>query len=421
MDIITELPPLLPEYLEPVRALFEKPRVKQAMKLLDDGAEAAMVMQCELCEIPAPTFHEEVRAAEIVRRMKALGLKDVHVDEIGNVIGRRPGRGDGPVLAIGAHMDTVFPEGTPIKVRREGDRYWAPGIADNCCGLRCLLETIRAFEETGVETEGDIWFVGTVGEEGNGDIRGAKALFDGSRKIDGFMALDMADVFTVQNGATGAHRWRLAIEGEGGHSYLDYGHVPSAIHAMCRAGAMIADLDLPEDPKTTYTIGTIKGGTTVNTIAARCEVDVDMRSVDLPTLEALEAKVLAAFEEAVRIENAHWPKADEAHQLKLAKTQIGNRPAGMRPADCPAVQAALGALDALDIEARHVKCSSTDANQPMSLNIPAICVGTGGETFLEHSLKEYFDSTDMHLGPQLALLAALAMVGRKGEKGSLAA
>ena len=393
----------------------------RAMKLLDDGAEAAMVMQCELCEIPAPTFHEEVRAAEIVRRMKALGLKDVHVDEIGNVIGRRPGRGDGPVLAIGAHMDTVFPEGTPIKVRREGDRYWAPGIADNCCGLRCLLETIRAFEETGVETEGDIWFVGTVGEEGNGDIRGAKALFDGSRKIDGFMALDMADVFTVQNGATGAHRWRLAIEGEGGHSYLDYGHVPSAIHAMCRAGAMIADLDLPEDPKTTYTIGTIKGGTTVNTIAARCEVDVDMRSVDLPTLEALEAKVLAAFEEAVRIENAHWPKADEAHQLKLAKTQIGNRPAGMRPADCPAVQAALGALDALDIEARHVKCSSTDANQPMSLNIPAICVGTGGETFLEHSLKEYFDSTDMHLGPQLALLAALAMVGRKGEKGSLAA
>ena len=131
--------------------------------------------------------------------------------------------------------------------------------------------------------------------------------------------------------------------------------------------------------------------------------------------------MLAASDEAVRIENAHWPKADEAHQLKLVKTQIGNRPAGMRPADCPAVQAALGALDALGIEARHVKCSSTDANQPMSLNLPAICVGTGGETFLEHSLKEYFDSTDMHLGPQLALLAALAMVGRKGEKGSLAA
>lgn len=124
---MTELPPLLPEYDEPVKALFEKPRVQQAMKLLDEGAEASMVMQCELCEIPAPTFHEEVRAAEIARRMKALGLKDVTIDEIGNVIGRRPGKGNGPVLAIGAHMDTVFPEGTPIKVRREGDRYWAPG------------------------------------------------------------------------------------------------------------------------------------------------------------------------------------------------------------------------------------------------------------------------------------------------------
>ena len=418
---MTELPPLLPEYLEPVRALFEKPRVKQAMKLLDDGAEAAMVMQCELCEIPAPTFHEEVRAAEIVRRMKALGLKDVHVDEIGNVIGRRPGRGDGPVLAIGAHMDTVFPEGTPIKVRREGDRYWAPGIADNCCGLRCLLETIRAFEETGVETEGDIWFVGTVGEEGNGDIRGSKHLFNGTNHIDGFLAVDNADMGRLLYAAIGSHRYRFTITGPGGHSWTNFSECPSAVHAMCLAGAKVAHVKVPEGPRTTFTIGTIKGGTTVNTIAARCEVDVDMRSVDLPTLEALEAKVLAAFEEAVRIENAHWPKADEAHQLKLVKTQIGNRPAGMRPADCPAVQAALGALDALGIEARHVKCSSTDANQPMSLNIPAICIGTGGETFLEHSLKEYFDSTDMHLGPQLALLAALAMVGRKGEKGSLAA
>ena len=133
--------------------------------------------------------------------MKALGLKDVHVDEIGNVIGRRPGRGDGPVLAIGAHMDTVFPEGTPIKVRREGDRYWAPGIADNCCGLRCLLETIRAFEETGVETEGDIWFVGTVGEEGNGDIRGSKHLFNGTNHIDGFLAVTWGVCFTPPSAA----------------------------------------------------------------------------------------------------------------------------------------------------------------------------------------------------------------------------
>ena len=295
-------------------------RVKTALQVCVDEADRAMEEQIHISEIESPTFAEGVRGEEIARLLKEYGLTDVVIDPSGNVVGRRPGTGSGPVLAIAAHLDTVFPAGTNLKVRKEGHLYYGPGIGDNASGLRSMLQVLRALEKAGIETDGDILFVGTVGEEGNGDIRGAKALFDGSRKIDGFMALDMADVFTVQNGATGAHRWRLAIEGEGGHSYLDYGHVPSAIHAMCRAGAMIADLDLPEDPKTTYTIGTIKGGTTVNTIAARCEVDVDMRSVDLPTLEALEAKVLAAFEEAVRIENAHWPKADEAHQLKLVKT-----------------------------------------------------------------------------------------------------
>ncbi len=415
-----EKPTLSAEMKARLTTLCADERVKAALQVCVDEVATAMEEQIRISEIESPTFAEAVRGEEVARLMKVYGLTDVVIDPIGNVVGRRPGTGNGPVLAIAAHLDTVFPAGTELKVRKEGHLYYGPGIGDNASGLRSLLQILRALEKAGVETDGDILFVGTVGEEGNGDIRGAKALFDGSRKIDGFMALDMADINTVQNGATGAHRWRLAIEGEGGHSYLDYGYVPSAIHAMCRAGAMIADLDLPENPKTTYTIGTIKGGTTVNTIAARCEVDVDMRSVDLPTLEALEAKVLAAFEEAVRIENAHWPKADEAHQLKLVKTQIGNRPAGLRPLDCPAVQAALGALDALGIEARNIKCSSTDVNAPMSKNIPSVCVGTGGVTYLEHSLKEYFDSTDMHLGPQLALLAALAMVGLKGTKGALA-
>ena len=326
---MTELPPLLPEYLEPVRALFEKPRVKQAMKLLDDGAEAAMVMQCELCEIPAPTFHEEVRAAEIVRRMKALGLKDVHVDEIGNVIGRRPGRGDGPVLAIGAHMDTVFPEGTPIKVRREGDRYWAPGIADNCCGLRCLLETIRAFEETGVETEGDIWFVGTVGEEGNGDIRGSKHLFNGTNHIDGFLAVDNADMGRLLYAAIGSHRYRFTITGPGGHSWTNFSECPSAVHAMCLAGAKVAHVKVPEGPRTTFTIGTIKGGTSVNTIAASCQVDVDMRSLDDGNLAALEAMIFKCFEEGVAEENAIWGVTDPAKQVRLDRRPSG-RPASAR-------------------------------------------------------------------------------------------
>lgn len=413
-------PELMDSMKATVSTLMANERVQRALKICEEQAEQALAEQIHISEIESPTFAEKVRGEEIIRLMKKYGLTDVVMDESGNVVGRRPGTGNGPVLAIAAHLDTVFPAGTDLKVRVEGDKLYGPGIGDNASGLRSMLQTLRALQEAGVETEGDILFVGTVGEEGNGDIRGSKALFDGSRKIDGFMALDMADVHTIQNGATGAHRWRLAIEGEGGHSYIDYGRVPSAIHAMCRAGAAIADLDLPEDPKTTYTIGTIKGGTTVNTIAARCEVDVDMRSVDLPTLEALEKHILGAFEKAVADENAHWPKADAEHQLKLVKTQIGNRPAGMRPADCPAVQAAIGAHEALGLEIKRFGPSSTDANKPMSMNIPSVCIGTGGQTHAEHSLKEYFVNDKIWLGPQAAILSSLAMVGLKGEKGSLA-
>ena len=419
MDIMTELPPLLPEYLEPVRALFEKPRVKQAMKLLDDGAEAAMVMQCELCEIPAPTFHEEVRAAEIVRRMKALGLKDVHVDEIGNVIGRRPGRGDGPVLAIGAHMDTVFPEGTPIKVRREDDRYWAPGIADNCCGLRCLLETIRAFEETGVETEGDIWFVGTVGEEGNGDIRGSKHLFNGTNHIDGFLAVDNADMGRLLYAAIGSHRYRFTITGPGGHSWTNFSECPSAVHAMCLAGAKVAHVKVPEGPRTTFTIGTIKGGTSVNTIAASCQVDVDMRSLDDGNLAALEAMIFKCFEEGVAEENAIWGVTDPAKQVRLEVTMIGDRPGGQRPHDCPVLQTSRAAMDCLGLELKRYTCSSTDANKPVSLGIPATCLSGGGAMYRTHTVDEYYDAIHIEEGPKMVFLTACALTGAEGMKALL--
>lgn len=401
--------------LERVRGLAARDDVARAMSICKEQVAEAMAEQVKIAEIESPTFAEKVRGEAVMELMRSYGLTDVVMDPSGNVVGRRPGTGSGPTLAIAAHLDTVFPAGTDLKVRREGNLYYGPGIGDNASGIRSMLQVLRALEGAGIRTEGDILFVGTVGEEGNGDIRGAKALFDGSRKIDGFMALDMADVNTLQNGATGAHRWRLSIEGEGGHSYLDYGHVPSAIHAMCRAGALIADLDLPETPKTTYTIGTIKGGTTVNTIAAKCSVDVDLRSVDVAELAKLEETVLAAFEKAVELENAHWPKADAAHQLKLVKTQIGNRPAGLRPDNCPAVQAALAAMATMGIEVKQCRPSSTDANMPMSINIPAVCIGTGGVTNLEHSLKEFFDSTDMEKGPQLATLIALALVGIRDE------
>ena len=411
-----KVPAVEPQMAERMTALAADPKVAAALKVCADEVERAMAEQVRIAQIESPTFAEGVRGEEIARLMKEYGLEDVVTDASRNVVGRRPGTGSGPVLAIAAHLDTVFPAGTDLTVRKEGALYYGPGIGDNASGLRSMLQVLRALNKAGIETEGDILFVGTVGEEGNGDICGAKALFDGSRRIDGFCALDMGDVYTVQNAATGAHRWRIAIEGQGGHSYIDFGRVPSAVHAMCRAGAKIADIHTPADPKTTFTIGTIKGGTTVNTIAARCEVDVDMRSTSLEALDELERTVLGAFEAAVAEENARWPEADADHQLRLVKTQIGNRPAGQQPDNSPAVQATLAAMAQMGLEVRQCRAPSTDANKPISIGVPSVCIGTGGVTHNEHSLKEFFDSTEMEKGPQLALLIALALVGRKGEK-----
>ena len=391
--------------------LIANESVQKALAVAKEEAPRALAEQIAIAQIPSPTFEETRRAEEIARLLREYGLTDVVIDPSGNVVGRRPGRGTGPVVAIAAHTDTVFPMETDVTVRSEGNLHYGPGIGDNASGLRSMLQVLRMLEAAKIETAGDILFVGTVGEEGNGDIRGAKALFDGSRKIDAFVALDMETVARVQTGATGAHRWRLAVDGPGGHSWLDYGRVPSAVHAIGRAIAKIANLELPEDPKTSYTVGTIKGGTTVNTIAAHCEVDVDMRSVAMEELMKVEETILASFEEAVAEENARWTKAPESSYVKLTKTKIGDRPAGQRPADCPAVNAALEGAKALGIEVTWTGSSSTDCNMPMSLGIPAVCLGTGGHTYNEHSLKEYFDSTDMHLGPQLALLTVLGITG----------
>ena len=275
------------------------------------------------------------------------------------------------------------------------------------------------FEITGIETEGDILFVGTVGEEGLGDIRGSKALFDGSHRIDGFIAIDSTDVGRVLCGATGSHRWRLTVEGAGGHSYADFGKVPSAIHAICRAGAKMANFRVPSDPKTTYTIGTVKGGTTVNSIAARASVEVDMRSVSNEELLALEAKILEAFEEGVREENEFWGVTDEALRLRLVKEAIGNRPAGMRPDDCPVLQSARAAQKSLGIELTKYMCSSTDANAPMSLGIPSTCLCSGGKGVNAHTTKEYFEMVDTHLGPQLVFLTTCLLVGADGSSPKL--
>lgn len=411
------MPSAIPELNESIAtsvlSLKQSPKVAKALQIAFEESELGMQEQVDLCQIPAPTFEEGIRAQEIVRRMKQYGLDDVTIDEIGNVIGYRPGKENGPVLAIGAHMDTVFPAGTDVTVKQEGIRYTAPGIGDNCSGLRALLQVIRCLNQAQIETCGDIYFVATVGEEGLGDIRGSKH-FIATHKVDGFIAIDNTEIGRILRGAVGSHRYRMKIKGPGGHSYAHFGQVPSAIHAMCIAGSKIAHLSVPKDPKTTFTLGTIKGGTSVNTIAPNCEVEVDMRSINNDELLKLEAKVLQCFDEAVQEENTIWNITDPAKMLYVEQEAIGDRPAGVRPDDCPVLQVSRSALKALGQKLTNYGYSSTDANAPVSQGIPATCLSSGGFQYKSHTIHEYFDKIDIHLGPQLILLTATALVGTEG-------
>lgn len=411
-----EIPAIDESVLAQMQVVASLPKVQKGLQIAQDQAERAMVEQVELCEIASPTFHEETRAKEIARRMKEYGLTDVTMDGIGNVVGVRKGKGNGPVLVIDAHMDTVFPHGIDVTVRREGDTYYAPGIGDNTSGCRALLQLVRCFNESGVETEGDVLFVGTVGEEGNGDIRGAKSMVNGDRQVDGYIAIDSFSEGVVVNGGVGCHRWRVNIAGPGGHSFVDFSQVPSAIHAMCHAGHLIGHLAPPSEPYTTFNIGTIKGGTSVNTIAPNCEVDIDIRSIANEELLKLEAQIFEALDAGVAEENKRWGITNSDKMVKLTKTQIGDRPAGARGGDCPVIQCALSAQKILGIELTQYGPSATDANAPISKNIPAACLGSGGISEKYHTVDEYFIDKDSFKGPQLVFLAACTLVGVEGQK-----
>ncbi|MBM6929091.1 M20/M25/M40 family metallo-hydrolase [Parasutterella secunda] len=416
-----EIPSINESVLQAMKVLATDPKIQKGLQIAKDQASFAMQEQVELCEIASPTFEEATRAKEIARRMEQYGLTDVSIDEIGNVVGVRKGTGNGPVLVIDAHMDTVFPMGTDVKVRREGDTYYAPGIGDNTSGCRALLQLIRCFNEADIKTEGDILFVGTVGEEGNGDIRGAKFIVKGDRQVDGYIAIDSFSEGVVVNGGVGCHRWRVSIDGKGGHSFMDFSQIPSAIHAMCHAGHLIDHLVPPSEPYTTFNIGTIKGGTSVNTIAPHCEVDIDIRSISNDELLKLEAQIFEALDAGVEEENKRWGITDPEKMLTLTKTQIGDRPAGSRDGGCPIIQCALSAQKVLGIELTQYGPSATDANAPISKNIPAACLGSGGLSEKFHTLDEYFVDRDSYKGPQLVFLAACMLVGVEGQKALLIA
>jgi tripeptide aminopeptidase len=362
-----------------------------------------------LCEVPAPPFKEAQRAALFRDKLVGLGVTDVRIDDEGNVIGEVRGTLPGPTVMLSGHLDTVFPEGTDVTVRREGTRLSGPGIVDDCRGLAVTLAVTRQLINARIPFAGRVLVVGTVGEEGAGNLRGVRAIFGSALRdsVDFFLSVDGAG-FGITNGAVGSNRYRVRYVGPGGHSYGAFG-MPNPVHAMGRAISRIADLEVTYEPKVTFNVGIVSGGTSVNSIAASATMEIDLRSESAEALAAIDVVLQRALVDALHEERARWPRSKVP--LDLQVDTIGIRPAG-RVADTSfIVRAALAAAKTLDVYAPLVT-SSTDANLPISLGIPALTLDGGGVGRGGHSLDEsYDDRTDGFKGPQWVLLVVLGLTG----------
>jgi tripeptide aminopeptidase len=386
-------------------ALMNEPSIRAAFDAVKRNEPSIIEQQIKICEIPAPPFHEEVRGRELKRLFESLDLHDVRTDRAGNVIGVRPGKSARPNLVFAAHLDTVFPEGTDVKVTVDGDILKGPGIGDDCRGLAAMLGVIRALDEAHIETPGTITFVADVGEEGLGDLRGMKELFGATLKgqIDKFFSVDGLG-FTIDNVGVGSNRYRVTFKGPGGHSYGAFG-MANPIQAMGRAIAKIDAFEVPAQPKTTFNVGRVGGGTSVNAIPFEAWMEVDMRSADAASLKAVDDKFKAALQQAVDEENKRW---NDRGTVTVSAELVGLRPGGNTPENDPIVQTAIAVSKAMGFPV-SLHEGSTDANVPMNLGIPAITIGGGGGGSGAHSLGETFNSRNSWQGTERALLLAVAL------------
>lgn len=407
-------PTIRPMYQSEIEALQANPKVKTAMEHVYSLEAQSLADLIELTEIPAPPFNETARGERFAEMLREAGLEDVHTDEVGNVIGRRPGtanaNGSGKRVAYAAHLDTVFPEGIDVTVSVDGDKYAAPGIGDNTRGLVTILEVLRAMQHAQIETEADILFIGNVGEEGLGDLRGVKHLFrDGAEKIDTFIAVDGGNSDRIVYGGVGSHRYRVTFHGPGGHSWGAFG-LANPHHALGRAIALF-DERAPEvtsvGDKTSYNVGRIGGGTSVNSIPFESWMEIDMRSGNQDKLDDVDAVLQAAIREALEEENAGRL---DGPALTVDIKRVGTRPAAMGDPDSPLVQRTMAATKALGIEP-SLQISSTDSNLPISIGVPAVTISRGGKSEGAHSLDEWWQNVDAHLGAQLGLLTVLSEAG----------
>jgi acetylornithine deacetylase/succinyl-diaminopimelate desuccinylase-like protein len=400
-----------------VAAIADSAAFAKARATLDAQHDQFVAEIIKLTEIPAPPFKEAARATAYVEMYRALGLHDVAIDPEGNVTGLRPGSDPkAPLIVMSAHLDTVFPEGTIVTVRREGTKLHAPGIGDDTRGLSTLLAYIRALDAAGIRTRHSILFVGTVGEEGRGDLRGVRYLLTKGPykdRIGAFFSIDGSDPNRVTHGAVGSKRYHVVFTGPGGHSYGAFGIV-NPMAAMAQAVTDLYKISLPATPRTTYAASVTGGGTSVNAIPSEVFMDFDMRSEDPAALADLEKRFLAILKAAADGENK--ARSSDVGRVTVDPQPIGDRPAGSTPRDAMLVQTMAAAIKALGYVPDY-NASSTDSNIAMSIGIPAVTIGSGGLADRSHSLSEWIDVAKpeslrgMTVG-MLALLAAAEMEKR---------
>ena len=390
------------------KQILARPDVQAAMKAIEANEAHFVDEQIRLCEIPAPPFHEDKRGAELARLFQEAGLVNVRTDRVGNVLGDRPGTAAHPHLVLAAHLDTVFPPETDVHVVRTGNLLKGPGIGDDCRGLVAVLAVIKAMNDANLKTQGTVTFVADVGEEGPGDLRGMRELFGATLKgeIDDFISIEPGEPQRLTNGGVGSYRYRVTFTGPGGHSYGAFG-LANPIGALGRVVAHIDEFQVPTEPKTTFNVGLVGGGTSVNSIPFEAWFEFDERSPDTKSLDAVDAKFKQAVQLGLDEENARWKNKGK---LSVTIKETGIRPAGETPVSSPIVTTAAASIIALGFGEPSYGAGSSDSNIPMHLGIPAITIGGGGKDTGAHSLGEADDVTDSYKGPQNALLILLSLL-----------
>lgn len=392
-----------------IKTLMQNQQVAQALAFLKGDTENTLKEQLEIVQIPAPSNDEGERTADFARRLRQMGYEPV-TDQVGNVYATIPGSDpEGPTVVVAGHLDTVFPRTLPLELTEQDGVYRCPGICDDTRALAEVLSLARAFKATGLRPVGNLILCGNVGEEGLGDLRGTKELFR-TLPIDAFISLDHWGVEDILLDATGSKRYQITYTAQGGHSFGAFGK-PNPIHAMGRAINAIAQLKGKEQPKTTFNVGVVSGGTSINSIPNRAQMLVDIRSNSAQCLAELESTILELARQAAQQETDHWQHEDQVQiEIKL----IGDRPAGSQPHDGLMAQVFGQVMEAMGRQMKVSEPGSTDCNVPVSLGIPAAVLGYGGTGGNCHNPEEWYQPDPEYPGPQHTLLMLLALTGLEG-------